>query len=254
MLLLDLFCGAGGAAVGYHRAGFEVIGVDNKQQLNYPYLFAQHTAQHVLLDLLDGLPVVVSNHKTPLSREIRIERQYYLEDFDAIHASPPCQKWAIIGQAYEHSHSDQITPIRELLLQTGLPYVIENVVKAPLLLDKSILLCGSSFGLGLHRHRRFESNVKLFDLPCRHEWQLPRFKNYDHGRSQYARIVKVYGNGSLKSNEYWAREMEIDWMNRIEITQAIPPAYTRYIGAQLMAHIECRANERNPFAKLVNHA
>ena len=156
--LLDLFCGAGGAAMGYHRAGFEVVGVDNRPQPNYPFEFWQRDALLVL-------------------------RTCDPFDFDAIHASPPCQAFT----AYQRTcnvgdYPDLIAPVRELLKATGLPYVIENVHGAPLL--ESVVLCGSQFDLDVQRHRLFETNWPL-DAPwqgCRHKlWAPDRFPG---GRSK----------------------------------------------------------------------
>jgi C-5 cytosine-specific DNA methylase len=140
--LLDLFCGAGGAAMGYARAGFEVVGVDIAPQPRYPFEFH-------LEDALEFLPL----------------RRIW-GDFDAIHASPPCQRWTRAQNAAQNAdgHPDLITPLRPLLEATGLPYVIENVVGAPL--RDPVKVCGLSLGLGVKRHRLFESNVSLFVPPC----------------------------------------------------------------------------------------
>src|SRR5512139_314282 len=144
--ILDLFCGAGGAAVGYHRAGFDVVGVDINPQPNYPFEFVQADALWALQQLQVGSLL-----------------DYHLSDFDAIHASPPCQRYSTATKrnGTELEHPDLIGPTRELLQATGLPYVIENVVGAPL--RDSILLCGSWFALGadgyrLKRHRLFETS------------------------------------------------------------------------------------------------
>lgn len=147
--LLDLFCGAGGAAVGYHRAGFDVVGVDLAPQPDYPFDFVRHDA----LDLNIG----------------------YMREFDAIHASPPCQAHSSITKVNgtAHLHPQLIEPTRDLLNLVGLPYVIENVVGAPLL--DPVQCCGSILcptivvdGVlsSIRRHRRFESNVKLIGSGC----------------------------------------------------------------------------------------
>jgi DNA (cytosine-5)-methyltransferase 1 len=134
--LLDLFCGAGGAAMGYHRAGFDVVGVDVNPQPRYPFEFVQ----------ADALT-------------------YPLEGFDAIHASPPCQPWTrktpTWGRARVHypDHPQLIEPTRDRLHASGLPYVIENVVGAPL--RAQVMLCGSMFGLRIQKHRLFEGNWPL---------------------------------------------------------------------------------------------
>jgi hypothetical protein len=127
--LLDLFCGAGGAGVGYHRAGFEVVGVDIEPQPNFPFEFVQADAM-----------------------------TYPLDGFDAIHASPPCQAYSLAsgyqGKGARAKYPELVGPTRDLLVQTGLPWVIENVPNAPI--RKDLLLCGEMFGLRLHRHRIFE--------------------------------------------------------------------------------------------------
>lgn len=215
-LLLDLFCCQGGAAKGYHDAGFDVIGVDLEPQPNYPYAFHQEDA---LKFLSRGLTM-----------------------FDAIHASPPCQAYSSLGSQYDRGkHPDLVEPTRELLKQTGSPYVIENVVGAPL--ENPILLCGSSFGLDVRRHRLFESNVPLMSLPCQHGQQSEKkYDVYEKGRWYKSAIVKVYGSGGGKGMEHWPEAMGIDWMDRKGLAQAIPPAYTQFIGEQLLTQLDtgCR--------------
>jgi len=226
--LLDLFCGAGGAAVGYHRAGFDVVGVGIKPQPNYPFEFVQG-------DALDP----------PVSWDY----------FDAIHASPPCQAHSTIGKQIrklgktENEHPDLVPQTREMLKTSGLPYVIENVMGAPL--ENPIMLCGSSFGLNVRRHRLFECSG--FDIglvpPCAHHWQKPRFISLDRRRGLaqldtrgMASVVGVHGHHNYageRALREWA--MDIDWMSPYELTQAIPPAYTEFIGAQLLAHVRQEA-------------
>lgn len=135
--LLDLFCGAGGAAMGYHRAGFEVVGVDLKPQKHYPFEFHQADALEFLAE--------------------------HGREFDVIHASPPCQAHTSLKNLHDKDYPELIEPTRRLLEKTGLPYIIENVVGAPL--RNPILLCGSSFGLRVRRHRLFESNWFLIAPP-----------------------------------------------------------------------------------------
>lgn len=154
-LLLDLFCGAGGAAMGYHRAGFDVIGVDLNPQPRYPFEFHQ-------CDALEWL-------------------SYEQNEFDAIHASPPCQRYTALAKgnnANVDDYPDLIAPTRELLQETGLPYVIENVPSAPL--RYPITLCGEMFGLSVIRHRLFESNLPL--LMCPHRPHRGRVAGYRHGQ------------------------------------------------------------------------
>ena len=215
--LLDLFCGAGGAAVGYSRAGFDVVGVDNRPQPRYPFEFWQADALEYLRDVLANWGSVVG--------------------VDAIHASPPCQRWSSKTRKPE-KHPDLITPLRPLLEQTGLPWVIENVPDAPL---DGPILCGSSFGLGVRRHRRFETNFPLLVPGCAHGRQNPQFVIYDHGRYYLSRVVHVYGTGGGKGRQYWPEAMGIDWMEANELVESIPPAYTELIGHQLAQHLRVAA-------------
>ena len=206
--LLDLFCGAGGCAVGYHRAGFDVVGVDLHTQPRYPFEF--HQADALTFDLAG---------------------------FDAIHASPPCQAHtALRTMPNARRHDSLIEPVRALLAASGLPYVIENVVGAPM--AKQLLLCGTMFGLGsgdaeLRRHRLFESSCLFFSPQCAHGTR--------------DRVIGVYGGKArdrrraVPTRDFeWPRCYEalgIDWMSRVELCQAIPPAYTEWIGRQLLAYI-----------------
>lgn len=202
--------------MGYHRAGFDVVGVDLEPQPNYPFAFHQADA---LTFPLDG--------------------------FDAIHASPPCQaNLKGLGAANralgrEYDHHDLIAPMRSRLRASGLPYVIENVVGAALLAP--IQYCGSAFALPIRRHRRFESNVLLLAPGCEHDREGE--KRYwssvvKDGRRTLARVVQVYGNGGDRHE--WGPALGIDWMTPDELTQAIPPAYTEHIGRQLLAHLGLR--------------
>ena len=207
--LLDLFCCAGGAAAGYANAGFEVVGVDIEDQPDYPYEF--HRA--------DALT-------------------FPLDGFDAIHASPPCQGYSTKTMDKDR-HPKLIAPIRERLARAGVPYVIENVDGAKHELRNPFRLCGSSFGLRVRRHRWFESNVMVLAPPCDHAWQDAdkRFDLYDHGRWFKSGVVHVFGTGGGKGAEHWAEAMGIDWTDRAHMAEAIPPAYTEFIGRQLMAAI-----------------
>lgn len=204
--LLDLFCGAGGAAMGYHRAGFEVVGVDVCPQPNYPFEFHQGDAT-----------------------------VWPLAGFDAVHASPPCQAFTAYrrrGGGVGDGYPDLIDAMRGRLVDRGEPWVIENVQGAPL--HAPLRLCGSSFGLDVRRHRFFESNVPLLPLPCDHQWQTPRFAPSTN-RANLRRTVEV-GVWRIPL-EVQRRAMDIDWMTLAELTEAIPPAYTEHVGRQLMAHI-----------------
>jgi len=197
--LLDLFCGAGGAGMGYSRAGFEVVGVDIALQKHYPFEFHQ----------ADALEYLAAHGA----------------EFDAIHASPPCQHYSSMQHILKNKHKwpDLVDPVRKLLALSRKPFVIENVEGAPLRVD--LMLCGSFFGLGMIRHRIFESNMQLPFLtpPCHHD------KMYDpwhYGINQQVEMSKGMG---------------IDWfMTRDEVREAIPPAYTEFIGRQLMQYLEAR--------------
>ena len=209
--LLDLFCGAGGAAMGYHRAGFEVIGVDVKPQKHYPFEFHQADALEFLAE--------------------------HGREYDAIHASPPCQGYSATKTMFGRRDKDQylklIEPIRDALIQIGVPFVIENVVGAPL--RSPIRLCGVMFGLKVYRHRLFESNVLLLQpLHPKHPERIP-----DPGRGvSPSGYVTVCGKGGRKGTiDQWRAAMSISWMSLQELAQAIPPAYTEYIGKQLMAYL-----------------
>lgn len=208
--LLDLYCKAGGCSMGYHRAGFDVVGVDIEPQPNYPFEFYQ----------ADALT-------------------YSLDGFDAYHASPPCPGYSVLAAM----HPDRewpllIEPTRERLIATGKPYVIENVETAPLSRcpdlfgNYGVMLCGSMFKLGvdrgyLRRHRLFETSFPIPQPDCHHK----------------GRAVGVYGHGGHTGKHRMlyraeaAEAMQIDWMNRDEMCQAIPPAYTEYIGKFLMKEI-----------------
>ena len=224
-VLLDLFCGAGGASVGYARAGFRVVGVDLHPQPRYPFEFFQADALTILKRLSNGERV----------------SGYGLHDFAAIHASPPCQGYST-QTADQSKHERLIEPVRALLSWTGLPYVIENVEGARKHLVNPVRLCGSMFGLDLRRHRYFEANWPLAGPPCNHSWQTPRFRSLDMSMVRAGRLASVVGvHGHINySGEFELRQkaMGIDWMTNEELVEAIPPAYTEHIGRQLLAALE----------------
>ena len=214
--LLDLFCKAGGAAMGYHRAGFEVVGVDIEPQPGYPFDFIQG----------DALTVA-------------------LEGFDAIHASPPCQAYSIASARWrasgEREYPDIIGPTRDRLVKSGLPFVIENVPGARRLLREPAQLFGQTFGIGVVRHRLFETNwfcLWPVHIPCSGAVQRDLVSVTGHGTpGRHYRAVTVAGHGGNSRSfalQTWKDAMEIDWMTRDELTQAIPPVYTEYIGRRLM--------------------
>ncbi len=204
--LLDLYCGAGGCSVGYARAGFDVVGVDLLPQPNYPFKFCQADA---LTFPLDG--------------------------FDFLHASPECDGYSVAtlfhGHATRDEHPLHISTIRQRFIQSGKPYIIENVVSAMRHMHQPITMCGITFGLDAPRHRLFESNVKLI---------APKHQRH---------IKKVAKPGAIPlDTQYWCigghfgqkeraalEGLGIDWMTtQKEIGNAIPPAYTEWIGRQLL--------------------
>lgn len=217
--LLDLFSGAGGCAVGYHRAGFDVVGVDIKPQPNYPYEFR-------CLDAIEMLRCLTDEGVLPW------------DPFDAIHASPPCQAYsqATAYHGTQNNHPDLVEPTRELLDATGLPWVMENVPGSPV--AKHVLLCGEMFGLRLHRHRYFETGGGFHCMQPLH--QAHHLKGALHNcdvRDGHARLVA----GNYADHESASEAMGIDWMTRNELRQAVPPEYTELIGHQLMQHVKTRA-------------
>lgn len=262
--LLDLFCGAGGCSVGYHRAGFtEIVGVDNRPMPRYPFAFVQGDALEYLAE--------------------------HGSKFHAIHASPPCQAYCSLRfLPNAKSHPDLVDPTRAALVATGKLWVIENVIGAPL--RNPTMLCGTMFGLGtgsseLRRHRLFETNWLLkvpFGMFCKHgrrggdepdcvglygsEGRARSTKEIvrrrpkticvigGHGdpgisharRAKKAKTVGVWGHAGGESKRdgllYFStaernEAMGIDWMKGSEISQAIPPAYTEFIGKQLLERI-----------------
>lgn len=205
--LLDLFCCAGGAAVGYRRAGFDVVGVDIEEQPNYPFEFIR----------ADALDLDAS----------------FLSRFDVIHASPPCQAYSDLAARNGNGHEwpDLIDPVREMLIDSGRPYVIENVEGAPL--RDYVVLCGTMFpALRVIRHRLFEANFPL-ETPA--HGKHPLVHTHDRRKGHYGHtdewrdFVQVTGGGNCTIAA--ARDaMGIDWMTKREINEAIPPAYTKYGG------------------------
>jgi len=215
--LLDLFCKAGGAGMGYHRAGFEVIGVDIEPQKRYPFQFVQADA-------------------------LEYAKQYgHL--FDAIHASPPCQGYSNATSSKTKSNYPLLIPqVRQLLKELGKLYVIENVENAKSAMENPLMLCGSMFDLQLVRHRLFETNPPIYfpPTPCYHWRTRAQPKNRPGGSLLYAKTLRddqflvVVGNGHAPLH-LLKKAMGIDWMNAKELCQAIPPAYTEFIGKALLA-------------------
>jgi DNA (cytosine-5)-methyltransferase 1 len=219
--VLDLFCGAGGASMGLHRAGFEVVGVDIRPQPRYPFEF--HQADALTFDL---------------------------SGVDFVWTSPPCQKYKTglngsnLKRGRTLDHPDLIPQTRARLVASGLPYIIENVTDAPLL--NPVRLCGSSFRRELkrplRRHRHFESNVPLLTPPCDHSWQTEKLYHTNFrpgGRIIKSPVVQVYGNSG--GREFWADAMGIDWMKAGELTQAVPPVFAEVLGRQVYDYLDARA-------------
>lgn len=214
--ILDLFCGAGGAAMGLHRAGFEIVGVDINPQPNYPFEFIQADVLEIDLD-----------------------------GYDAYWSSPPCQCYSFAARRWRNNginYPDLIKRTRKRLLDSGKPFIIENVVGAPL--RKDLILCGEMFGLNVIRHRIFEFS----------HFRVPQPKHKNHKglvRDGYYVTVAGHGGNDSKHNychlnclpsktsklKVWQHAMGIDWMTKQELTQAVPPAYSEYIGEYLAEQI-----------------
>ena len=212
MKLLDLYCGVGGASMGYSRAGFDVTGVDVKHGKRYPFKYIRANVLNILADI------------------------EFLNRFDVIHASPPCQTHSItknlrIAQGKSTSKIDLIPETRAGLIKSAKPFIIENVMGSPLI--DPIMLCGSAFGLKVRRHRIFESNIKLNGSLCDHKKQ--------------GRPVGVYGSlndeipngGKTAKTITEAREvMGIEWGIWTELVEAIPPIFTQYLGRQAINELK----------------
>jgi DNA (cytosine-5)-methyltransferase 1 len=200
--LLDLFCCQGGASAGYVSAGFDVVGVDIDVQPRYPYEFVQGDAVAFL-------------------------REHGAE-FDAVHASPPCQGYSNAQRIQGREHPLLIEVVRELLEPMGVPYVIENVVGAPL--KSPIELCGAMFGLRTYRHRIFESNITL--IP-------PVHPGHDQKQVKMGRPVRegefYQAVGNFSNVSYARADMGVPWMNRDGIRECIPPAYAHFVGVAFRA-------------------
>ncbi len=209
--LLDLFCGAGGCSVGYARAGFDVVGVDLNPMPRYPFEFHQG-------DALD----FVREHG---------------HEFDAIHASPPCQAYTPLQALHKHiERADLVDATREALVATGKPWAIENVTSAPL--HSGIVLCGTMFDLRVFRHRRFETSILLMQ---------PQHPRHTKTTTQYQKKAHYLAGGFVTitgdAGVYCGPAMGIDWMNGNELSQAIPPAYAEYVGHHLLAAVKAEQME-----------
>lgn len=214
---LDLFCCAGGATNGLQQAGFHVTGIDIEKHKNYC------GNEFIQMDIQD----------------LDLMGKDFLKEFDFIWASPPCQKFTQLNKQNKRDHPDLIDFIRQILIKSGKPYVIENVPNAPLI--NPITLCGSSFGLRVRRHRCFESNFHIEPVVCNHEWQDQdkKFDIYQHGKWFKSGVVYVFGCPGGKGKENWNEAMGINWMTQKEIVEAIPPVYSKYIAEQFLMNYKC---------------
>lgn len=204
-LCLDMFCGGGGAGMGYYRAGYDVVGCDLNDQPDYPFPFVRADA---------------------------LAPPFDLSRFDLIHASPPCQAYSRAGhltkaQGGTQSDVDLVGATRAMLKASGVPYVIENVPGAPV--DGVVRLCGSSFGLKVRRHRLFECSFFLMSPPCEHDVQGRPVGVYHRMADEIPR-----GGRTARTLDEGAEAMGIDWLPWDTLKEAIPPAYTEYIGRQFL--------------------
>lgn len=205
--LLDLFCGAGGAAMGYHRAGFDVTGVDLADQPRYPFTFHRGDAM-----------------------------TWPLDGYDVIHASPPCQHYSTATGAGRVNHPDLYAATVARLDAAGAVWVVENVVGAPT--GWAVILCGSMFGLRVRRHRTFEASIMLLAPPCDHRAQGTPLGVYGNGGGG-----RYPGHGGTKAHRHeYAGLLEMPWATPREAVQAVPPAYTEYVGLQLLEHVHAAQN------------
>lgn len=213
-LLLDLFCGAGGSAVGYHRAGFDVVGVDIAPQPHYPFEFHQGDAM-----------------------------TWPLDGFDAIHASPPCQAYSTMGSRARTPTPDLLAATIDRLREHGAPFVVENVSGAARRMLDAVKLTGGMFGLNVHRPRLFASNVLLI-VPS--PVKPPPNGVGVYGRTHDGRRLwnRAAPHGTYRAPRSLAEAQEamgMDWADWHGTKEAIPPAYTEFIGAQLLQHVKAAA-------------
>lgn len=221
--LLDCFCKAGGASMGYHQAGFEVTGLDIEPQPNYPFEFIQRDALEALADI------------------------EFVSQFDVITCSPPCQYYSQLKylngdiDKWEEKHDDLVAPTRELLIKTGKPYVIENVKNSPLI--NPITLYGSQFpNLYTQRPRLFESNISLrepMNKKVKHKTGKLGSGPAEDGFITVAGIKPQRGMNEVQTKLYYGFALGgIDWMDLKELTQCVPPAYTEFIGKQIIEYLK----------------
>jgi DNA (cytosine-5)-methyltransferase 1 len=225
--LLDPFCGAGGASMGFHLAGFEITGIDHLPQKRYPFNFIQ-------ADALKYMEWLIKSGE--------------IEEFDAIAGGPPCQFGSELTPiSHRSKHPNLIPATRELMIASQKAYIIENVEGARGHLINPVMLCGSMFGLPIWRHRYFENNFNLFLSPagCNHNF-IPVLPS---GTTRRKHPVIISGRGMRatlagRRRENTAQEkrdaMDIPWMIETELTQAIPPAYTKWLGEKLIEYLNNR--------------
>lgn len=236
--LLDLFCGAGGCTKGYQEAGFYVVGVDKKPQPRYcGDEFHQADVTNVAYHLRDGWII---------DDDFRI----YLGEFDAVHASPPCQRFSSVTatSGNPEDHPELVAPTRRRLIESGRPYVIENVERAPLI--NPVTMCGAAYcpsivengeRFRLKRHRLFEASFPVMVSPCMCSSGAGTVLGLYGGGTRLDRSPDANpgGGNTAKANAAQGRAlMGIDWMTRDEMCQAIPPSYTRHIGEYLLASLD----------------
>jgi DNA (cytosine-5)-methyltransferase 1 len=194
--------------MGYHRAGFDVVGIDINPQPHYPFEFHQADALEYLSE--------------------------HWREFDAIHASPVCKLFSSLQAIWKRDHPDFITPLRPILHDIGKPYIIENVEGAPL--KNPVMLCGTMFGLRLFRHRLFESNVMLMTPHHAPHVRLGLFAGRTSRAPEHEnQVYSIYGHFSGVAGA--RKAMGCEWMNQDELAQAIPPAYTEFLGKQLLQYV-----------------
>ncbi len=201
--------------MGYYRAGFEVVGVDIRPQPHYPFEFHQ-------ADALDYLS------------------QHY-DEFDVIHASPPCQRYSNVTPSRDR-HPDLLRATVEAVIATEKPFVIENVPGSPM--QNYLMLCGTMFGLKVFRHRWFMTNPAMLMSPasCNHAGRS--VNSYRPGRERHLDAKFITVTGWVSPVHIARLAMGIHWMTREELVQAIPPAYTEWIGTQMMKILFLEMNKR----------
>jgi DNA (cytosine-5)-methyltransferase 1 len=206
MKMLDLFCCEGGAGMGYHMAGFDVTGIDVEQQPRYPFAFVCDDALEYLAE--------------------------HGSEYDAVHASPPCQGYShLTPDAHKSKYPKLIPQLREMLRQLGKPYVIENVAGARHELENPVMLCGSMFGLRTQRHRYFETNFHIAAPGACDHSQIPLLVTTASKASREKRFALGMKPKSVKNAP---AAYGIDWMSCEGLKECIPPAFTAFIGGAIL--------------------